>query len=76
MNTYYSSLIKDYRNAEKRALIYDSVIKEHKSEMKKLNHNTKEYKEIKDMIKFVKNLEDYKRVSKTMILSLFAMSRA
>lgn len=43
--------------------------------MKKFNHKSKEYKEIKDMIKFIKQLDDYKKVYKNMIVSMFAMSR-
>ena len=75
MSNYYSNLINDYRASERRAIIYDSVIKEHKNEMKKYNHKSKEYKEIKDMIKFIKQLDDYKRVYKNIIVSMFAMSR-
>lgn len=75
MDNYYSSLIETYRNSDKRATIYASVISEHKNEMKKYNRKSKEYKEIKDMIKFIKQLDDYKRVYKNMILSMFALSR-
>lgn len=75
MDSYYSSLIENYRNSDKRATIYASVINEHKNEMKKYNRKSKEYKEIKDMIKFIKQLDDYKRVYKNMILSIFALSR-
>lgn len=75
MSSYYSSLINDYRASERRATIYAAVIKEHKNEMKRLNHKSKEYKEIKDMIKFIKQLDDYKKVYRNMIVSMFAMSR-
>lgn len=75
MNQYYSELLQNYRVADNRAQIYYSVIKEHKQELKKHSNKSKEYKEIKEMIKFVKQMDDYKRVYKNMVISLFAFYR-
>lgn len=75
MNQYYSELLQSYKVADRRAEIYHSVIKEHKQELKKHSSKSKEYKEIKDMIKFIKQMDDYRRVYKSMIASLFAFYR-
>lgn len=69
------SIVNEYREMEKRANIYDEVIKEHKLVMKKVGRDSEEYREIKDMIKFVKNMKDYKRTNRKLMLYAFAMSR-
>lgn len=75
MNKYYSELLQSYKVAENRAQIYHSVIKEHKQELKKYNSKSREYKEIKEMIKFIKQMDDYKKAYKSMIVSLLAFYR-
>lgn len=75
MNDYYFNVLKSYREAEKRAAIYNSVIKEHKKELKKYKNRSKEYKEIKEMIKFIKKMDDYKKVYRNMVVSMFAFYR-
>lgn len=75
MNQYYSELLQNYKISDMRARIYHSVIKEHKQELKKHSSQSREYKEIKEMIKFIKQMDDYKRVYKNMVISLFAFYR-
>ncbi|NME82694.1 hypothetical protein [Clostridium sp. SM-530-WT-3G] len=73
MNDYSSDLLKSYKEAEKRVQIYDEVIKDHKALLKKYDKNSKEYKEIKEMIDFVKGLDDYKKVNKNALYCLIGM---
>lgn len=74
MRDYYADLVNSYKVAENRAKIYDDVIKVHKADLKNYSKNSKEYSEITEMIKFIKAMEDYKRVNKNMMICLFGMS--
>lgn len=73
MNNYCSDLLSSYREAEKRVKIYDEVIKDHKALLKKYDKDSKEYAEIKEMIKFVKGLDDYKKVNKSALYCMIGM---
>lgn len=73
MNNYYADLANSYKEAEKRVRIYEEVIKDHKALLKKYDKNSKEYKEIKEMIDFVKGLDDYKKVNKNALYCLIGM---
>ncbi|MBE6047936.1 MAG: hypothetical protein E7213_05965 [Clostridium sp.] len=73
MNMYDSDLVKIYKNAERRVTIYNEVIKDHKKLLKQYDKNSKEYEEIKELINFVKNLDDYKKVNKEAFLCMLGM---
>ncbi|MDO5516661.1 MAG: hypothetical protein Q4F66_03845 [Clostridium sp.] len=73
MNTYCSDLLTSYREAEKRVKIYDEVIKDHKALLKKYDRDSKEYAELKEMIDFVKGLDDYKKVNKDVLYCMIGM---
>jgi len=74
MRDYCIDLVNSYRVAENRAKIYNDVIKAHKVDLKNYSKDSKEYSEITEMIKFIKTMEDYKKVNKKMMLCLFGAS--
>ena len=68
-----TSLMESYRNAEKRVEIYNQIIKEHKKLLKQYDKDSKEYKELRELIDFVKGLDDYKKVNRDAILCMLGM---
>lgn len=75
MNAYDSHLMESYRNAEKRVKIYDQIIKDHKELLKQYDKDSNEYKELRELIDFVKNLDDYKKVNKEVFLCMLGMMK-
>lgn len=75
MSIYDSNLMESYRNAEKRVKIYDQIIKDHKKLLKQYDKNSKEYEELRELIDFVKGLDDYKKVNKEAILCMLGMMK-
>lgn len=75
MTVYDSHLMESYRNAEKRVKIYDQIIKDHKELLKKYDKDSNEYKELRELIDFVKNLDDYKKVNKEVFLCMLGMMK-
>lgn len=75
MTVYDSHLMESYRNAEKRVKIYDQIIKDHKELLKQYDKNSNEYKELRELIDFVKNLDDYKKVNKEVFLCMLGMMK-
>lgn len=75
MNGYDSDLMESYRHAEKRVKIYDQIIKDHKKLLKQYDKNSEEYKELRELIDFVKNLDDYKKVNKEVLLCMLGMMK-
>lgn len=75
MSIYDSNLIESYKNAEKRVKIYDQIIKDHKNLLKQYDKNSKEYEELRELIDFVKGLDDYKKVNKEVILCMLGMMK-
>ena len=68
-----TSLMESYRNAEKRVEIYNQIIKEHKKLLKQYDKDSKEYKELRELIDFVKGLDDYKKVNRDAVLCMLGM---
>ena len=75
MTVYDSHLMESYRNAEKRVKIYDQIIKGHKELLKQYDKDSNEYKELRELIDFVKNLDDYKKVNKEVFLCMLGMMK-
>ena len=75
MSMYDSQLMESYRNAEKRVKIYDQIIKDHKELLKQYDKDSNEYKELRELIDFVKNLDDYKKVNKEVFLCMLGMMK-
>lgn len=75
MSMYDSTLMESYRNAEKRVKIYDEVIKDHKALLKQYDKDSKEYQEIRELIDFIKGLDDYKKVNREVILCMLGMMK-
>lgn len=75
MTVYDSHLMESYRNAEKRVKIYDQIIKDHKELLKQYDKDSNEYKELRELIDFVKNLDDYKKVNKEVFLCMLGMMK-
>ena len=75
MSIYDSNLIESYKNAEKRVKICDQIIKDHKNLLKQYDKNSKEYEELRELIDFVKGLDDYKKVNKEVILCMLGMMK-
>ena len=75
MTVYDSHLMESYRNAEKRVKIYDQIIKDHKELLKQCDKDSNEYKELRELIDFVKNLDDYKKVNKEVFLCMLGMMK-
>lgn len=73
MTVYDLNLIETYNKAQRRVEIYNQVIKDHKELLKKYDKNSKEYKEIRELIDFVKGLDDYKKVNKETLLCMLGM---
>lgn len=75
MAVYDPHLMESYRNAEKRVKIYDQIIKDHKELLKQYDKDSNEYKELRELIDFVKNLDDYKKVNKEVFLCMLGMMK-
>ena len=73
MTLYDLNLIETYNKAQRRVEIYNQVIKDHKELLKKYDKNSKEYKEIRELIDFVKGLDDYKKVNNETLLCMLGM---
>ena len=73
MTVYDLNLIETYNKAQRRVEIYNQVIKDHKELLKKYDKNSKESKEIRELIDFVKGLDDYKKVNKETLLCMLGM---
>lgn len=73
MGIYNLDLVENYKKAQKRVEIYNQVIKDHKELLKKYDKDSKEYKEIRELIDFIKGLDDYKKVNKETILCMLGM---
>lgn len=74
MNTYHSDIMNAYKNAEKRVEIYNQIIKDHKKLLKNYEKGSKEYEEIKELIAFVKGLDDYKKMNREVLFCMLGMA--
>lgn len=75
MSTYTSNLMESYKNAEKRVEIYNQIIADHKKLLSQYDKDSEQYKELRELIDFVKNYDDYKKVKKEVILCMLGMIR-